>query len=64
MKSTFHKLYFEYYNVNTLSRTLQLASEEIILKLKNNIKTLFCYFGVAWGGSRTKDMNSIFHFSK
>ena len=27
MKSKFHKLYFEYYNENSLSRTLQLDIE-------------------------------------
>ena len=37
MKITFHKLYFEFYNVRTLSRTLQLASEGTILKLKQRI---------------------------
>ena len=37
MQNKFHKLYFEYYNVRTLSRTLQLASGGTILKQKQRI---------------------------
>ena len=38
MQSKFHKLYFEYYNVNSLSRTLQLDIEYHKIQCSNTYK--------------------------